>query len=438
MKRLIILVATLFITLSAVARKGEAPLSRATPESVRMDDDYLVRTIDSIANHSIAERCFPGCQILVARNGKIVFSKSYGHHTYEQLQPVENHHLYDMASCTKVLSATISLMRLVEQGQLSLDKPLADYFEELRGTDKEQCTLRELLAHQSGLRNLSFGRMFFDDGCTLRADMFRHSPSEEFPYRVCDSLYACRDTHAMMFRQIADLKLGSKKLRYACTSFHCYPTLIERITGRGYEEFLYEEFYRPLGCDRALYNPLNCFSREEIVPTEVDNIFRKVLVHGYVHDEAAASLGGVSGNAGLFANAESLAPILQMLLDGGRYNGKRYLKRKTIREWTSCQYPRNDNYRGLGFDRRRFSDKRSNAKLDNRPYYYAASASKRSYGHSGFTGTMVWADPKEELIFILLSNRVYPSRDNKAFSEQNPRAKCHEAAYEAIRRFRQK
>ena len=438
MKRLIIFAATLLITLSASARKGEASLTHATPESVGMNGEYLTRTIDSIATHSIAERCFPGCQILVARKGKIVFSKSYGHHTYEQAQAVENHHLYDMASCTKVLASTIALMRLVEQGQLSLDKPLSLYFEEFRGTDKEQSTLRELLAHQSGIRNLSFGRMFFEKGRTLRSDMFSRCSSEAFPYRVCDSLYACKDTHAMMFRQIVELPLSTKKLRYACTSFHCYPTLIERITGRNYEEFLYGEFYRPLGIERATYNPLHRFSREEIVPTEVDNFFRKGLVHGFVHDEAAASLGGVSGNAGLFANAESLAPILQMLLNGGLYNGKRYLKQKSIRKWTSCQYPRNNNYRGLGFDRRRFSDKRRTAKLDNRPYYYAPSVSKRSYGHSGFTGTMIWADPKEELIFIFLTNRIHPSRDNKAFSEQNPRAKCHEAAYEAIRRFRQK
>ena len=205
--------------------------------------------------------------------------------------------------------------------------------------------------------------MFFEKGRTLRSDMFSRCPSEAFPYRVCDSLYACKDTHAMMFRQIVELPLSTKKLRYACTSFHCYPTLIERITGRNYEEFLYGEFYRPLGIERATYNPLHRFSREEIVPTEVDNFFRKGLVHGFVHDEAAASLGGVSGNAGLFANAESLAPILQMLLNGGLYNGKRYLKQKSIRKWTSCQYPRNNNYRGLGFDRRRFSDKRRTAKF---------------------------------------------------------------------------
>ena len=435
MKHLIVTAVALLLAFSASARKYEA-LTYATPQSVGMDGEYLVRTIDSIALHSIAEHCFPGCQILVARKGKIVFNKSYGYHTYERLQPVENTHLYDMASCTKILAPTICLMRLVEQGKIELDKPLSHYFEEFRSTNKENCTLREMLAHQSGLKNLSFGRLFLEKGRTLRTDLFSHNPNDEFPYQLCDSIYVCRDTHARLFEQIAKQDLGSKKLRYSCLSFHCYPTVIERLTGRNYEQFLNEEFYAPLGAERVVYNPLPRFAREEIVPTEVDNIFRKRLVHGFVHDEVAASLGGVSGNAGLFANAESLAPILQMLVDGGIYNGKRYFKRKTVREWTSCQYPENDNYRAIGFDRRRFRDNYPATELGNRRFYYAPSVSKRSFGHSGFTGTMVWADPKEELIFIFLSNRVHPSRDNKAFSEQNPRAKCHEAAYEAIRRFR--
>ena len=437
MKYLIITVMALLVTFAASARKGE-PLAYAIPESVGMNGEYLVRTIDSIATHSIAERCFPGCQILVARKGKIVFHKCYGHHTYEQLQAVEKSHLYDMASCTKVLSATISLMRLVEQGVLSLDRPFSNYFEEFRGTNKEACTLRELLTHQSGVRNIGFRQIFLDKDKKLHPDMFSHTQSEEFPYQLCDSLYVCKDTHARLFRMIAEQELGTKRLRYSCLSFHCYPTLVERITGRGYEEFLNDEFYRPLGMERALYNPLRRFSPEEIVPTEFDNLIRKGLIHGFVHDEAAASLGGVSGNAGLFANAESLAPLLQMLANGGIYDGKRYFKRKTIREWTSCQYPKNGNHRAIGFDRRRLNDKPSSVPNDKRRYYYAPSASKRSFGHSGFTGTMVWADPKKDLIFIFLSNRVHPSRDSKNFFEQNPRSKCHEAAYEAIRRFRQK
>ena len=419
---------------SMVWAKRYPALGYATPESVGMDGAYLSRTIDSIANHSIAERCFPGCQVLVARRGKIVFNKSYGYHTYDCERKVENHHLYDMASCTKVLASTLCMMRLVEQGKVDLDKPFSEYFEELKGTDKEMITLREMMTHQSGLRSISFQRAFWDANRELRSDMFSRVPSEVFPYQFHDSLWVCKDTHKLMYDRIAELKNGTKKLRYTCTSFHFYPAVVERITGCYFEDFLRKEFYEPLGVKSALFNPRKTRSLDEIVPTEIDNYYRKGLVHGFVHDEAAASLGGVSGNAGLFANAESLAPILQMLLNGGEYDGVKYFKRKTVREWTSVQYPRDNNYRGIGFDKRRFSDDRTRKKPDSKRFYYAPSASKKSFGHSGFTGTMIWADPKKDLIFIFLSNRVYPTRDNKAFSEQNPRAKCHEAAYEAQRR----
>ena len=414
------------------ARKGE-PLTYATPESVGMDGKYLVHTIDSIVQQAIAERCFPGCQVLVARRGKIVHNKSYGHHTYDAVQAVENSHLYDIASCTKVMTATLCLMRLVEQKKLSLDEPFSNYFEEFKGTNKEHVTLREFLTHQGGLTAVGFGRMFLDKNKELRSDMFSTSQSKDFPYHFCDSIYVCKDIHSRWFKAIAESRLTTKKPLYSCLSFQCYPTVIERITGRKYEEYLYEEFYKPLGIERATYNPTQRYPLSQIVPTEYDNYFRKRLVHGYVHDEAAASLGGVSGNAGLFANAESLATILQMLLNQGYYHKERYFKRKTIREWSSSQYPEEGNYRGIGFDRRRFRDTTASA---NRPYYYAQSVSNKGFGHSGFTGTMVWVDPTEELIFIFLSNRVYPTRNNKAFSRLNPRANCHEAAYEAIRRYK--
>ena len=431
-KYLLLAVAVLFATSTAAARKSK-PLVYALPESVGMNGEYLTHTLDSIANRCIAEGCFPGCQILVARCGKIVHSKSYGYHTYDKTQPVENSHLYDMASCTKVMAATLCLMRLVEQKKLSLEEPLSDYFEEFKGSDKEGTTLREFLTHQGGLTAVWFGKMFLDENKELHSDMFSTTQSEEFPYPFGEGLYSCKDIHTRWFKAIAESRLKEKKLRYSCLSFHCYPTLVERLTNRNYEEYLYEEFYKPLGVKDATYNPTQRYPLSQIVPTEIDSHFRKGLVHGYVHDEGAASLGGVSGNAGLFANAESLAPILQMLLNGGEYNGVRYFKRKTVREWTRCQYPENENYRGIGFDRRRFADR---LVLANRPYYYAASASELSFGHSGFTGTMVWVDPAEELIFIFLSNRVHPSRKNESFSKLNPRANCHEAAYEAIRRYR--
>lgn len=434
MKRFLI-IATALLTIGIVSARKSEVLTYDSPESVGMNGAYLTHTIDSIANASIEAGCFPGCQILVARRGKIVHHKSYGYHTNENTRAVENNHIYDMASCTKVMAATICLMRLVEQKKLDLDKPISNYLAEFKGSNKENLTLREILTHQSGLRNESFSRMFVDQNKQLRADMFSSTQSVDFPHHYGEGIYVCKESKDMMLQRIVAQEPKAKKFHYSCFNFHLAGFLVERITGRDYEEYLYEEFYKPLGVKDAMYNPTRKYSLEDIVPTEIDSRFRK-KIHGIVHDEAAASMGGVSGNAGLFANSASLAPILQMLLNGGEYNGVRYFKRRTIREWTSCQYPKNGNHRAIGFDRRRLNDNLKLAERTTKPYYYAPSASEKSFGHSGFTGTMVWVDPKTDLIFVFLSNRVYPTRKNKIYFEVNPRSKCHEAAYEAIRQYK--
>lgn len=422
------------LTLSAVAQRSKA-LIYGTPESAGMNGDYLRYTIDSIANYSISAGCFPGCQILVARHGKIVFHKSYGHHTYDCKRDVENSHLYDMASCTKVMAATMCLMHLADQGKLDLDEPISHYLEEFKGSNKENLTLREIVSHQSGIRNERFSKMFLDENKQLRADMFSRTQSEEFPYKFCEGIFVHKDTYKMMLERIVKQKVGAKKFRYSCFNWHLAYFLVERITGRSYEEYLYEEIYKPLGVKDAMYNPTRRYSLAQIVPTEIDNRYRKLMAHGFVHDEAAASLGGVSGNAGLFANSESLAPILQMLVNGGEYNGVRLLSPKTINEWSRCQFPENGNHRAAGFDRPRLAEPELKPG-EVFPYCYGPSASKSSFGHTGFTGTMVWVDPEEDLIYVFLSNRVHPSRRNKPFDKFNPRSRCHEAAYEAIRRYK--
>ena len=436
MKRLFLLLAVIVSSaafFSVSARKSEV-LSYGTPESVGINGAYLSRTLDSIANASIQSKCFPGCQILVARHGKIVYHKSYGHHTFKQERPVENHHLYDMASCTKVMAATICLMRLVEQKQLDLDKPISLYLEEFKGSNKENLTLREILTHQSGIRNMSFTRLFLNKDKQLRTNLFSTTQSEEFPYQCGENLYSSKGIYDYMLNHIVKQKVYAKKFKYSCLNWHLANILVERVTGRKYEDFLYEEFYKPLGVKDATYNPRGKYPLSEIVPTGFDRRYRRGATHGFVHDTAAGMLGGVSGNAGLFANSGSLAIILQMLLNGGEYNGVRYFKRKTVREWSSYQYPRNNNHRGLGFDKPRFEapTPESSATIH---YPYGPSASKQSFGHTGHTGTMVWIDPKADMFMILLSNRVATPNKN-VFMKQNPRTKCHEAVYEAIKQYK--
>ena len=432
---LLLLFASIFVATEAAGNRNDT-LRYASPQSVGMDSLYLVSAIDSIMQNAIAQHAFPGGQVLVARHGKIVHNKSYGHHTYRSYRPIENDHIFDLASCSKVMGATLALMRLVEQGVIKLDEPISKYFPYFVGSNKEQITFREALTHNGGLRAINIRRLLLDEEKNLREGLFSCRPSEEYPFEVCKGLWACKGMRDTIFMAAARSPLGDKRLRYSCMSFLCYPYIVEKLVGKSFEEYLREAFYAPLGADRIMMTPAHRYPKNKIVPTEIDTIFRNTLVHGYVHDEKAAVMGGWSGNAGLFANAESVAKILQMLLNKGVYGGERYFKNKTINEWTARQYPDSENYRGLGFDRRRLND---TLPLELRPggCYYAPSASEKGYGHSGFTGNMFWVDPEKDLIFVFLSNRVHPHRRIcDYFFDHNPRARCHEAAYEAMRRFR--
>lgn len=433
MKRLLIFAALISATLSLSAHKRDT-LRYGSPESVGIDSIYLAASLDSIMQTAIARHAFPGGQILVARKGTIVHHKSYGHHTYRQHHAVENDHIFDLASCSKVMGATLALMRLVEQDSIKLDDKLSQYFPYFVGSNKEDLTFREALAHQGGLRAINMKNFLLDEQGYLREGMFSTRPSEEYPFEVCKGLWACKGMRDSIFYAAARTRLGSKRLHYSCMSFLCYPYIIEKIMGRGFEEYLREEFYNPLGADLIMLTPAHRYPKNKIVPTEIDTVYRNTLVHGYVHDEKAAVMGGWSGNAGLFANTESMAKILQMLLNEGRYGDREYFKRKTIKYWTSRQYNKGTNHRGLGFDRPYLNDTIA-VESGRRRLYYSPSTSDRGYGHSGYTGNMFWVDPKEELIFIFLSNRVHPHRRLGDYLSYNPRTRCHEAVYEAIRRY---
>lgn len=408
-------------------------LVEAAPEEAGVDGEYLTSTIDSLIEVAISKHAFPGCQILVARNGKIILDKSYGYQTYRNYRPVANDHIFDLASCSKVMGATLALMKLVEDGLISLDEPFSKYFPYFVGSNKEDVTLREFLAHQGGLiPSVNVYGMIYDENRQLREGWFSYTPSEDYPVEVYKNMWGRKDIREQVYRAVAATPLGPKKFRYSCMSFLCYPYVVQSLTGKEYEDFLREEFYGPLGATHIMLNPAHKYPIDKIMPTEVDTVYRHDLIRGYVHDESAAMLGGVSGNAGVFANAEDMAKVLQMLLNGGVYDGRRYLKSETIAEWTSCQYPDNNNRRGLGFDRPIFSNSRSLSLDDSYP---APSASQQSYGHFGFTGTMFWVDPAENVIYIFLSNRVYPDRAIDCLSSENTRLKCQEAVYEAIRRY---
>jgi len=219
--------------------------------------------------------------------------------------------------------------------------------------------------------------------------------------------------------------LEEKKYKYSDMSFYLYPKIIEKITGENYETYLYENFYTPLGASSVTYNPLEKYSKNEIVPTENDRFFRKEQIHGRVHDEGAILLGGISGHAGIFANANDLAKVIQMYLNYGEYGGKRYLQESTLKEWTSYQFEKNENRRGIGFDKPMLKNKNNGTP--------SPDASDESFGHTGFTGTFVWADPENKLLIVFLSNRVFPTRENKNLWRKNIRTSIHQELYDQLK-----
>lgn len=400
----------------------------ASPNSVGVDSVALYVQLDSIIQTGIDSAAYPGAQVLVARKGKIIYHKNFGYHTYLKNRAVTAADVYDLASVTKTIGGTLALMHLSENGLFDIDKTWKDYFPSYKNTNKANLDFRSILAHQAQLiPYIPFWTTTLRKNGKFKWRTFSKKSSQRFPIYVTDKLYLHRKFKKKMVKGIKQSKLsGKKEYRYSGLSFLLYPDLVKNQTGQSFEEFLYQTFYRPLGADRIVFNPLQHFPKEEIIPTEVDLYFRNKIVHGNVHDENAAMLDGISANAGLFSNALDLAKVLQLLLNGGTYGGKRFLQATTIQEFTSCQFCKEGNRRGLGFDKPLIE-------YDAKAAYVAKSASPSSYGHSGFTGTFYWVDPAEELIVIFLSNRVHPTRENRKLYSLNIRPGLHQVVYDAIR-----
>ncbi|MEH0156009.1 glycoside hydrolase family 3 N-terminal domain-containing protein [Limibacter armeniacum] len=410
---------------------GGNRLGYTEPEAVGISADALNTMIDSLVQEGLDVQAYPGCQVLVARKGKVILNKAYGFHTYYKNEPVTSKDVYDLASVTKVAAATTSIMKMQGDGVWKMDMPFSTYWKDFKGTDKEVLTFREILAHQAGLKPyLSFWTETLDENKEFKKNTFDVRPSKKYPVQVAPHLFLHKKfKDKYLYKMVAASELGEKgTYRYSGLSFLLYPEMIEQQTGKTFDTFLDDSFYAPLGANRLTFNPSRKFSSKEIIPTENDNIFRFSTMQGYVHDEAAAMLGGVSGNAGLFGNAQDLAKLLQMFLQEGNYGGESYLPAETVKEFTSVQFPQNDNRRGLGFDKPSLD----NEEKSEADAYPCKSASMDSYGHTGFTGTMFWVDPKEELVFVFLSNRVYPTRENSELYKRNIRSRMLQGIYDLI------
>ena len=408
---------------------GDA-LIYANPSEVGLDSIYVHTKVDSIITNGIKNEAFPGAQVLVAKSGKIIFHKAYGFHTYDSLQAVALDDLYDLASVTKITAALPAIKKLVDEGKLNLDTPFSTYWKRWQGEkDKEDLTLREILAHQAGLNPyIVFLNKVIKKNGRLKKRFVKKAQKSGFENQAYPGLFVKSRFNRKMYRMIDRSKVSDeKKYRYSGLTFLIFPQLIEQLTGTSYEDYVSQNFYIPLGATTMGFRPMTKNYPNKIVPTEVDTLFRHSLTQGWVHDENASLLGGVSGNAGLFAAATDLAKLMQMYMQFGQYGGKRYLSEETVKEFIRVQYPENDNRRGLGFDKPALD----NANLPLADAYPAPEVSPQSFGHSGFTGTFVWADPENELVYIFLSNRVYPTREHSNIYKLNIRSAVQQVFYNA-------
>lgn len=394
-----------------------------TPEQIGINSDKLLR-IDSIALLGVKEHAYPGCQIVAIKNGKVFYQKNFGKQSYEvSSEIVDDYTIYDLASLTKILSSSLSLMKLNEQKKFDYEQHLDYYFPELVGTNKSDIHYKDMLTHQSGLPAwLPFWQKTVDKKNVYKTGYYSDEYSEKFPVQVAKDLYVVKDFNDTIYNQIMSCKMEETcKYVYSDIGYYFSKILIERLTNSKLNTYVQTQFYKPLNLGLT-YLPLTIYPENQIAPTENDLKFRKQLIRGYVHDQGAALMGGVAGHAGLFGNANDVGIIMQMLLNNGTYAGQKILDSSVIHQFTSTHF--SDNRRGLCFDKPEFDEKKESPVIKD--------CSLKSFGHSGFTGTFAWADPENGLIFVFLSNRVYPSADENKLIKLGIRSKIHKTLYEAV------
>lgn len=395
--------------------------SYVMPQEADLNSDAFFK-LDSIANQAITKGATPGCQILVAKQGKVVYQKSFGYQTYDNISAVKNHHLYDVASLTKVLATTVAIMHLYDEHKIKLEDKLSTYLPMLQGTNKDEITVHDVLLHQAGL--MAYIPIYKSTLVNGKPNPIIYQPTKDSIYsiQIAPNLYMHQDYEQFVWDAILNSEVKPKgNYVYSDLGFILLRKAIENITQMPFDKYVTEHIYKPLNLANLTFNPLGKVNIDWVVPTEMDTFFRWQLVNGTVHDQTAAMLGGISGHAGLFASANDVAIIMQMLLNGGEYGGKRILKESTVNTFTKKH---GKSRRGLGFDKPETDIKKASPT--------SKQCSPYTFGHTGFTGTCAWVDPKSKLVFVFLSNRVHPSSENKKLIEMNIRTNLQDAIYEAL------
>ncbi|WP_221260032.1 glycoside hydrolase family 3 N-terminal domain-containing protein [Flavobacterium okayamense] len=398
-------------------------LAFGAPENVGMNSLVLTK-IDSVANHAINEKMTPGIQVLVARKGKVVYQKSFGYHSYDKEKAVQNTDLYDVASLTKILATLPNVMVQFDKGKLKMNTKLGTMLPVFKNSNKKDATVVDMLTHQARFYPwIGFYKATLDSLGKPDSKYYRNEFSEQFSIKVTDNLYLRKDYNDSIIKAIADSELLPKvQYKYSDFAFIILKEYLEKSTGKHLDVLAENNFYKILGANRMLYNPLRKFSKNEIIPTEIDNYFRYETIQGYVHDMAAAMQGGVGGHAGVFANSLDVAKMMQMYLQQGNYGNHQFISKETFNKFNTCYYCKDDNRRGVGFDKPQLGKSGPTC----------GCVSMTSFGHTGFTGTMAWADPEKEIVYIFLSNRTFPEAKTNVLSRENIRENIQKIIYESI------
>ncbi|TDQ27774.1 glycoside hydrolase family 3 N-terminal domain-containing protein [Tenacibaculum caenipelagi] len=405
--------------------QGLGVLQYTIPEEAGVSSEKL-SIIDKRIDTILSQKMSPGGQILVARNGKVIYNKSFGYHTLFKNRAVKNSDVYDLASLTKILASLPMIMKAEEERKISLFSNLGDVLPQFKDSNKDTLLLKEILSHYGRLRAWIPFYLDTKDEKTGKnsTKYYRKKRTPRFSIKVAKNLYLAKDYKDSIYKHIVDSEQRKKPgYKYSDLGYYIFKEILERKYKRPLNKLVDEQFYQSLGADRMTYLPLNKFDKSEIVPTEKDDYYRHQLVHGYVHDMGAAMLGGVGGHAGLFANANDVAKVMQMFLQDGSYGGKRYFEPETIHKFNKRYYEDKKVRRGLGFDK---------PQLNPDIKATCGCVSDESFGHSGFTGTYTWADPATGVVYVFLSNRTYPTMKNYGLVKSNIRTKIQQDIQEAI------